>query len=103
VLLALLLQFSLPVLAGNEVTTNTSNNHHASFYKFDVKPIALGLFEKTENEEENRDEYISPKNSTYLSFVYSTGCSKKTTLSYTNKSGHIVEWPVYLKILVFRI
>jgi hypothetical protein len=102
-LLALLLQFSLPVLAGNEVAANTSNHHHASLFKLDVKPIALGLFEKTENEEENRDECISSKNSSFLSFVYSIACFERTTLRYTIKSGHLVEWPVYLKILVFRI
>ncbi len=103
VLLALLLQFSFPVLGGHAVELVKDGNHHTSLYKLDVKPIALGLFEKTENEEEHRDEDISSKNSAYLSFSYPVVRFEKTTLSYTKKSGHLVEWPVYLKILVFRI
>lgn len=102
-MLALLLQFSFPVLGGHAVEFVKDGNHHTSLYKLDVKPIALGLFEKTENEEEHRDEDISSKNSAYLSFSYPVVRFEKTTLSYTKKSGHLVEWPVYLKFLVFRI
>jgi hypothetical protein len=103
VLLALLLQFAFPVLAGNDTTNGGDALHHELLIKHDVKPVALGLFEKTENEEENRDEDISTKNSSFLSFVFPIKHFERTTLRYTKKSGHIIEWPVYLKFLVFRI
>jgi hypothetical protein len=102
-LLALLLQFAFPVLAGNNTITSGDAVHHILISKHDVKPVALGLFEKTENEEENKDEDFAANNNLSFFLKCFAQFAETPTLSYTSKSAHLIEWPVYLKILVFRI